>query len=226
MKEMETAVVNAFNNLADTGVINEIITSSVERCVKSIIEDCLRPYSDFGDHLKETIKNTLNINIENLCLGGYNDFILKVIKAKLDATVFEEGRKQIESNLEELLAPAPKEIKFSELIEDFKKFAIDKEVELDDRITLNICKLSSLSFIYFDEESGKSDYQCKFQITINEKDHTINSIEIDGDKYREKLFIGKLYDFERDLFQLYAAGTKLIPDFDEVDPYYPDREEY
>ncbi|MGI0118276.1 hypothetical protein [Zooshikella sp. RANM57] len=226
MKEMETAVISAFNNLADTGVINEIIASNVERSVKSAVEDCLEPYSDFGGQLKEAIKKALNINMESLYLGGYNDFILKVIKAKLDAIVFEEGRKQIESNLEELLAPAPKEIKFSELIEDFKQYVVNKEDELDDHITFNFKKLSSLSLIYFDEESGKSNYQCKFKITVNEEDHTINSIEIDDVKYGEKLFIGKLYSFERDLFQLYTAGTKLILDFDDVDPYYPECEEY
>jgi hypothetical protein len=154
-----------------------------------------------------------------LGLAGYNDIILKIVKEKLDNGIEAFGKAQIEKDLEELLKAPPAEIKLSELIEQMKSRA---RGDHDSECTCLIEWGSNDGWgrVYLDEGSAKSRRDCKYELAFT-KDGEIYSFSIDGRDPSKKMFCGPFYAFERTLFQMYAAKTKLIMDKGEVNTYYP-----
>lgn len=219
MKELETAIVAAFTKMAETGAIEKIVAEKIAKTVDSILDDALRSYSDFGKQLKETINASLHVDMKGLSLTGYNDIILKIIKAKLDNSIEIVGAARIEKELEELLAAPPAEIKLSELVEQLKNGRTGGDWYQCTCI-VDWGSNDGWGRIYLDEDGDKSKRDCDHELAFT-KDGEIYSISIDGRDPSKKLFIGPFYSFERSLFQMYVAKTKLIVDENEVETYYP-----
>ncbi|WP_198364066.1 hypothetical protein [Burkholderia ubonensis] len=113
----------------------------------------LRSDSDFGKQLSEHVKKAVQVDFSNLGIPGYNDLILKIILQRVDASLNEQIEKHVTSQLDELLAPAPEEIKLSELVADFIKFQADKQLyscscDLPERITLLVETSGSYSALF------------------------------------------------------------------------------
>jgi hypothetical protein len=231
MQELQNAVANAFANVVAAGTIEKAIEEKLSKTITSIIDDELRSYSDFGKSLSEQVKAALAVDFSNLGIPGYNDLILKVVRRQVDAHVNSVIATQVESQLTELLESAPESITLTQLVAEFIKDRSDYHgcsCDGPDEITLVVDGSSSVDGyhnIYLDEEGGKSKYSCAIQIATN-KEHTVYSLKIDDRDPKKTLFVGPLYNFERRLFQMYAAGTKLIIDAteDDIDTSYPGRD--
>lgn len=226
MKELETAITQAFANIVASGAIEKAIQNNLEATITGAIENHLRQYSDFGKALSKHIGTALNVDMDSLKLPGYNDLILKIIRQNVETHADKMIAQQINEQMAALLAPPPAEIKLSALIEDFIKFAVERNF-FDDhtpqRISLHVEKSSSgYHHIYFDKESGKARYECAYVLN-SDNEGKLYSININNKDVSKQLFVGALHAFERALFQMYAAGTKLIVDgsADDIDTYYP-----
>jgi len=219
MKELEKAVIDAFNKMAAEGAIEKIVTERVTKTVESILDDALKSYSDFGKQLKEVVTKSLHVDMQSLNLTGYNDIILKIIKAKLDNSIEIVGAERIKKELEDLLATPPAEIKLSQLVEQLKKGNYDSNNECCTCI-VEWGSTDGWGHIYLDEGEDKRSKDCDHHLAFT-REGEIYFISIDGRDPSKKLFIGPFYDFERSLFQMYVAKTKLIVDEDEVDTCYP-----
>nr|WP_231753739.1 hypothetical protein [Burkholderia savannae] len=231
MKELEQAVSTAFSNIVAAGAIEKAIEEKLAKTITSIIDEELRSYSSFGERLKEHVKTALQVDFHNLGLPGYNNLILKVIRQQVDAQLNATIATQIEQQMKELLAPAPAEIKLSQLVEEFiKDEHTDRQYrscscDESDRITLIVREESGLvskfCHIHLDNEHGTESHNCPYQINVH--DGRVYSVQIDRKDPSKTLFVGPMHGFKRRLFQLYAAGTKLIIDGDEnsINTYYP-----
>ncbi|WP_325753522.1 hypothetical protein [Burkholderia pseudomallei] len=234
MKELQQAVSTAFSNIVAAGAIEKAIEEKLTKTITSIIDDELRSYSTFGEQLKEHVKTALQVDFRNLGLPGYNDFILKVVRQQVDAQLDATIATQIEQQMKELLAPAPAEIKLSQLVEEFiKDEHTDRQYsscscDESDRITLIVRAESGFTskfhHIYLDGEYGTESHDCPYRIDVH--DGRVYSIQLDRKDPSKTLFVGPMRGFKRRLFQLYAAGTKLIIDGDEnsINTYYPGRD--
>ncbi|AOJ07622.1 hypothetical protein [Burkholderia mayonis] len=234
MKELEQAVSTAFANIVAAGAIEKAIEEKLAKTITSVIDEELRSYSTFGERLKEHVKTALQVDFHNLGLPGYNDLILKVIRQQVDAQLNATIATQIEQQMKELLTPAPAEIKLSQLVEEFiKDEHTDRQYrscscDESDRITLIVREesgfVSKFCHIYLDKEHGTEPHNCPFQIDVH--DGRVYSVQIDRKDPSKTLFVGPMHGFKRRLFQLYAAGTKLITDGDEnsINTYYPGRD--
>lgn len=228
MKELEQVVSNAFSNIVTAGVIEKAIEEKLTKTITSIINDELQSYSEFGKQLNEHVKRAVKVDFSQLGIPGYNDLILKIIRQRVDANLNKQIEKHVTEQLDELLAPAPDEIKLSELVADFIKFQAEKQsyscsCDLPERITLGVSTDGSFTHVYLDKEHGSDRYECPWRIdTMDGRVYSVRINEIDP---KNALFIGPMYGFERKLFQLYAAGTKLVidADVDEIDTSYPGR---
>jgi hypothetical protein len=231
MQELQQAVANAFANVVAAGTIEKAIEEKLSKTITSIIDDELRSYSDFGKSLHEHVKASMAVDFSNLGLPGYNDLILKIVRRQVEAQVNATIAAQIEPQLTELLSPAPAEITLTQLIAEFIKDRSDYHgcsCDSPDQITLIVEGSESVDgyhHIYLDEEEGKSKYSCAIQIATN-KESEVYSLKIDDRDPKKALFVGPLYNFERRVFQMYAAGTKLIVDGNEdsIDTHYPGRD--
>ncbi|OAB19877.1 hypothetical protein AQ853_11680 [Burkholderia pseudomallei] len=234
MKELQQAVSTAFSNIVAAGAIENAIEEKLTKTITSIIDEELRTYSTFGEQLKERVKAALQVDFHNLGLPGYNDLILKIIRQQVDAQLNATIETQIEQQMKELLAPAPAEIKLSQLVEEFiKDEHADRQYrscsrDESDRITLIVSAesgfISKFHHIYLDSEYGTKSHDCPYQIDVH--DGRVYSVQIDQKDPSKALFVGPMHGFKRRLFQLYAAGTKLIIDGDEnsINTYYPGRD--
>jgi len=226
MKEMESAVVAAFTTMAESGALQKIIEEKVAKTVSDCVGNVLSSYSDFGKALSEHVKGALNVDFKELGLVGYNEIVLKIIKTKLTDSINTVGKQRIEKELSELLVDPPAEIKLSALVDQFKE-RLDREDRRSSRITciVDTSDLTGLcpgyAHVFIDKKSGTSKYSCQIQIDVTPTGE-VYGLKIGGQDIKNTLFLGPHFGFERSLFQMYAAGTKIIVDDDEVNDYFGD----
>jgi len=228
MKEIETAVTAAFTTMAASGALQKVIEENVVRAVSECVKNTLGSYSDFSKALNEHVKAALNVDFRELGLTGYNEIVLKIIKTKLADSINSVGVQRLEKEMGELLVDPPAEIKLSDLVEQFKE-SLDRYDQRDNRITCDVNTAGSTGIcpgyahIYMDKESGKSRHGCGIQIDVTPTGEVFG-LKISGTDIKNTLFVGPHFGFERSLFQLYAGGTKILVDSDDVDDYYGDED--
>jgi hypothetical protein len=216
MPDMTEAVNNAFTAMVNSGKLEAIITDKLEESVASAVSNALHSHSDFGNQLKQHIKSAISVDFKNLGIAGYNDFIAKVIKKKMDECLNKEAKKLIEGEISRLLQPAPASIKLSELIAAFRE---DNQEEANDHqwdsFTVNIgeSRYGSIT-VEFDKEPCKDEYKCDVRFCVQEKECRIFALKVDEVDYEKQMFLGSLRGFDLFIFQLYASGTNLIIDVD------------
>lgn len=218
MKELEVAMQVAFDRMVKAGKLDQIVEAKVQKAVEEVVSDAFSYNSPFRESLKEHLKNNITVDLSSIGLGAYNDFILKVIKAKLDASVFRFAEKQIGETMDKLLKPAPVEIKLSELVEQFKEFVHNDE-DRDGGISCHIESsetISGYSTVRLDSKPRVAARDCRYDIALNKNGEVYRiALPYTGD-ITKKIFAGPFYRFEQTLFQLYAAKTRLILDEDDV----------
>jgi site-specific DNA-cytosine methylase len=143
MQELQQAVSNAFANVVAAGTIEKAIEEKLTSTITSIINEELRSYSDFGKALSEQVKAAMQVDFSNLELPGYNDLILKLIRAQVEHQASTSIAAQVEAQMKELLAPAPAEIKLSELVEEFITFTSKADTTV---VTSHLLKLRNNQF--------------------------------------------------------------------------------
>lgn len=231
MEQLNTAVTAALADMAANGTIEKIITDKVEKTVESAINDALRSYSDFGKQVKEAVKESLKVNAEDISLPQYNQFILNVVRGKIEEQINIVGKERIEKDLEELLSGAvPETLKLSKLVEQFKEFVHnDEHGDHDDEVTVLIHRSRGLTDgywrVYLDKEAGKEKYYCEYSLAMD-KEGKVYAMSVEGKDIDKTLFIGRFNTFAKTLFQIYAAGTKIELDHEAVDMYHTDYDEY
>ncbi|HDR8933005.1 hypothetical protein [Burkholderia vietnamiensis] len=229
MNELEQAVSTSFANIVASGAIEKAIEAQLTKTITSIIDDQLRSYSDFGEKLKEHVKESLQVDFQGLGLPGYNDLILKIVRKKVAALTEQSIAESIEKQMADLLTPAPKEIKLSELVERFINHHAERfscSCDGPDRITLRVEESQYGSrWISLDKAEGTREYDCEIRFGVSDQDGRMFGLRLDKREIEKTLFIG-FYGFEREIFQLHAAGSKLIidGDSDSINTYYPGRD--
>ncbi|TWA71871.1 hypothetical protein FBZ84_101137 [Azospirillum baldaniorum] len=228
MQQFEDAVTAAVRSMSESGAIQKIIEAKVGETVERVIGDAVRPYSDFGKALEKAVEGALKIDASQLGLAGYNHAVLEIVRRKLESAVMTAGAKQIEADLDRLLSgPVPAEISLSKLVDDFKEWARDDAHgdDYDSHVTVIVEPIKySSRWIYFDKGAEKSWYDCAFSLLVRE-DGTLSSARIGRNKdVTNTLFLGELAGFERTLFQMHTAKTRIVVDTEEPDTWQPERE--
>jgi hypothetical protein len=221
MKDFENAVAVATREAIASGLLKEIVGKTVRKSITGIVEEVLSSYSPFGKQLKESLAAELCIDPGKLGLAGYNQTVLAIIRQKLDHAINEVATKKLAADLEEMLGDAaPKEIRLSELVKQFKQWVAERAArapgEHSCTIILEPSEYSS-RFLYLDPKKGSAKYACEFSMLIGKEDGAVSCCRIGGIDTKKDLFAGVLYGFPRTFFQMYAAGTKVLIDQEEFD---------
>lgn len=207
MDDLKSAVSTAFSNVVASGAIEQAIEKQLASTISSLIQNELREYGDFGKAIKERVQQAVGVNLDRMDLPSYNDLILQIIRRQLDGAMHSEAAKQIEANMAKLLERAPASITLEKLVEDF--IDAHKEDRAGQDFTLLIDRKYRTTYVCLDVESGKSEYQCDFRLGVS-SDGEVYHLAFGGKEVSKSLFMGPFYGFERALFQLYSAKTKLI----------------
>jgi hypothetical protein len=229
MKTINDIVIEKIAAISESGAIEQAIEDALKSSVNSIIETQLSKYSNFGKAVGKAIEESIKIDPANFNLPSYNNLILELIRRSVDNHMTESLSKRVEEDMREILSAPEKEVKLSELIDEFIKQEVDHNYSCDlpDEMTLHLEKTSFGYWnIFFDKDSCVSKYQCAYRISVTEKGE-VYSVQIDGKDPKKSLFMGRFYGVEKRIFNLYASGAKLIVDgecAEDFDISYPEQE--
>lgn len=231
MKALEQVVADSFAKLIAAGTIEAAIEKKLAECVTSAIDDGMRSYGEFGKQIKEHVSKALQVNFENLTLPSYNDFILKIIRKNIEANMNSAVTAKMAQDLAEMMTPAaPESVTLEKLIAQFIKYETEEDgSNAGDKISFHLEESQhGFRYVYFDKDSNREKHRCDYRIGVDDKDGRIFTMTIDRKDISKTLFVGQLYDFERTLFQMYTAGTKLIIEqdahADDFDLHFPERD--
>lgn len=212
--EIEKIIQQQFGEIVESGFVEMKIRENLEKTIASIINDCLKSYSDFGKEVKEKVKQSLSIGNMDLKLPEYNQLVCNWITEMINTTLISTGKKQIEENIKKFFKPLEKsEYKISEIIEKFIDDLDESDCEDITFIRNKSDTVDGYIHYYFDKNSNIAQYSCDYQIWIN-KDGVWNVI-IASEKASE-MKTAVLYGFDSFLFQLYACKVKIIDDYEDV----------
>lgn len=215
MQQITDAMITAMDKMITEGVIEKMLTEQLEKTIVGALESAFKTYSPFGKALSAHIESALQVDFQHLHLERYHDFILKFIQGQLAANLTATAEKHLGERLSELLQPPPAEITLSSVVAQFIEYvSVDHRRDDDsEEIALFVEHTNyGFSHIYMDVKSDERQHGCRYQLDV--KDGHVYSVKIDGDTPHNQIFLGPLYSFERTLFGLYMAKTKLIFDCD------------
>lgn len=212
--DLNVIVNNTLSELKEEGYVEKIVKKQLEKTIQDIIEDSLRSWSDFGKELKQQVQEQMNFNLEKLDIPSYNHVVMNIIKNELERSVHEEGAKQIQESIQDLLGTAKKEYKLSELIKEIVEHDCElNELDYDDykEITVIVEDKYGSKYVYIDPEEDKPWYQCKYKLVLDD-DLTVRRAEIGEKSFDNKVIMGGLFGVDATIFKMWIRKSKLIID--------------
>jgi hypothetical protein len=119
--DFRQTVIDSFDQMVESGKLREFVADAVAKTTKSIIETETREYSEFGKKIAEGVRNALALH-GNVDLPSYNQTIVNLVRLQVQSYAETSIQKQVAKALEELLVPAPAEIKLSVLVEQYRDY--------------------------------------------------------------------------------------------------------
>jgi uncharacterized protein (DUF2267 family) len=227
LDQLTEAVTSAFTRVIASGAIEQAIEKNLSETISGLIREQLKSYSPFAKLLQEQVSKAMQVDFTRLDLPTYGDMILKIIRAKVDAEAGSQFAKNLEAQLSELLVAAPEEVSLTALVDQFKEHYADRYAggNQHEKITLIVGDNDYGSqWIYMDAVPDKDKYGCAVRFLVSNQDGKISALRLDQKEVEKTIFVGPLYGFERSLFQMHTAGTKLTGLDADIDTYYPGRD--
>jgi hypothetical protein len=225
---LKLAIDAAVERLIASEAIEAAIQQQIAKTVIEVVTHELRPYSEFGKLVTEKVKQALVFHDETLALPSYNACILQILRAQVEQRTNAIIQQQIVEQMDNLLEPAPESITLSALVQKF----IDRQREEQHagcvcfgemgQISLHVKEDRTAGFwtLCLDGRKDKTDHECEIRIGVY-KD-SLYHLTFHNATVEKQMFAGPFYGFERMLFQMRAAGTKLLRDCDpsEIETSY------
>lgn len=198
------------------GAMEQAITKQVDQLIANCASDAFRTYSDLGKAISKQLTAAIMPNIDNLSdMPTYHHFVTN--RLKLAAQDFYDTRlaEVLDKELAEIMSEVPEQITLSwlvkELIEDAQSYG-----EPDgEHITLKIEPSSSQNFlmVYLDKSEGTNQRDCSIRLHLHDKDktgkHEIIGLNVDDIKAGDRLCMGRMYSFEKKLFNVFAMKGQI-----------------
>jgi hypothetical protein len=227
MQDLQKLVADSFSKIVLSGVIEQSIEKKLTETINSSIESELREYSDFGKAIKEQVKKSLQVDLSAMNLPSYGDMVLNIVRKTVKAATDASIAKHVEETLSQIFEAPPDEITVSKIVADFIEYSRNDggcDCDVQEKISLHIENSRyGVRWVSMDKDANKSEYQCAYRFGVDNKDGKIIGLRIDEKEVENRLFVGKFYSFERNLFQMYTCGTKVVIDAEayDIDTSYP-----
>lgn len=218
--DFRTAVIESLDRLIASGAIEKAIEATLAKTIATVLEHELRSYSDFGKQIEEAVKQSLAIR-GDLDLPAYNDTLLQILRRQVETQTNAVLEQQVVSRMKELLTPAPESITLTKLVEAFMEQVKDHTDsgcvcygEGEYGVSVDVTQDGYFGHIRLADEPDAKKWD--IDIGFSNREQTIYSLRL-GAETEGRIFAGPFYNFERLLFQMKAAGTKIVIDCDPAD---------
>lgn len=206
------------------GALEEAIIKKVDSLIESTADDVFRSYSDLGKALKEKMTKAIMPQLEKMDdLPTYHDFVLNRLKVAAQGFYDSRLTEVLDKEFEEIMAEVPENITLSYIVNSLLEEA-QEDNEYEGEITLIIEDFKdkhdwkfgdygdSLS-VYIDKEPNQDSRHCAYDLHLSKDKETgkydILSIRVDDKKPGESLSMGRLYNMEKILFNVYAMKGRI-----------------
>ena len=206
------------NEKIQAGALEVAISKKVDSLIEDTAENVFRSYSDLGKALKEKMTKAIMPQIESLDdLPTYHDFVLNRLKTAAQGFYDSRLTEVLDKEFAEILAEVPEKITLSYIVNSLLEEAQgDNEPEGEITLIINEDNHSNdgrwLS-VHIDKEADKEKYNCAFDLHLSKDKETgkyeILSIKVDDKKAGESLAMGRLYNMEKILFNVYAMKGQI-----------------
>lgn len=221
---LESALASAFEQTKIENLLKEQLSLLVDLQIK----EQLSRYGEFSKVVAKSINELFPHKIDLEGMAVWNHAIKKAIQDRVNAVNDERIAQAILPMLEEVLASPPKEMKLSDLVNRAVEFWKSDDALFDttsDRPSIIIRRSNSVDgywMLGLDKDYGKDIHNCEIFMQVS-SDGKIFGLRIDRKEIgtrNKTVWAGPFYSFERDIFMLYACGTKLILDEENFDDVY------
>lgn len=201
-----------------SGAVEQAIAKQVDKLIEDAASDCMRSYSDFGKALKEQFTKAIMPALDSISdLPTYHEYVTN--RLKLATQNFYDTRLAavLDKELTELLTELPEQITLSWLVEQMVKWSREDNDDYEGNITLIIRPTfdwsnTSMS-VFLDKEPDQSERSCAYDMHLSLDKESgkweMLSLRVNGKKAGENLSIGRLYSFDKILFNVYAMKGKI-----------------
>lgn len=205
------------------GAIEEAVTKRVDGLIESVADDVFRSYSEVGKAIKDAMTKAIVPQLERIGdLPVYHDFVIN--RLKLAANNFYDQRLAavVDAELKEIFTELPEQITLSWLIDQLIEDAKSDDGDYEDQITLIVqdkgdqytwSKSGDYVDVYLDKEADKSQRDCEFDLHLARNRETgkydLLGLRINGKSAGEQLSVGRIYKYEKMLFNLYTMKGQI-----------------
>jgi hypothetical protein len=228
--DLNVIINNALIELKEERFLENTVKTHLKKTLESVVSDALRSYSTFGKKLSAEVESLLDINLKELDLPSYNQLILTTIKEHIDAMIKDEGLNHMKEQLDSLLVHTKDEYLLSEIM----KMLVEEIPDLSDigydeyhEMTLIVdTDFSLTTYIYFDAESKKSQYDCKYALQVSTKTNQVVGVKVRNSRYDldkgnkefdSRTIMSGLHGLEQLFFKMYSRKVKVIIDEDDCE---------
>lgn len=220
--DMNKLATDKMNELLTNGKFNEIIEKSLVKMMESACDSVFSTYGDIAKSVQATIKENVKIDLNQIDFATYNHNLSVIVKSTIESILNKNGIEKVKELISDQIGgDIPKEIKLSDLMEKLKEDIFNSSDDKDGgEISLYVEDgRDGYHWLHFDPSSNKSKHSCKYAVLTN-KENKFANIKIGGVDRSKSLMLGSAYGFDMLMFQLYAAGSTIIIDEDDVNLSY------
>lgn len=206
------------NEKIQAGALEIAISKKVDSLIEETANDVFCSYSDLGKALKEKMTKAIMPQLENLDdLPTYHDFVLNRLKVAAQGFYDSRLTEVLDKEFAEIMAEVPENITLSYIVNSLLEGA-QEDGDGEGEITLIIEENNYSSggrwlSVYIDKEADQDKHSCDFDLHLSKDNDTgkydILGIRVDNKKPGESLAMGRLYNMEKILFNVYAMKGQI-----------------
>jgi hypothetical protein len=220
---IDKAIINATEELMKSDKFKSDLQTTLENSLKKQIESSLQ-WGKASDLLKEKIEEGLLNSLENVSVPKMFTYIQRIVKDTTNKYYKDIAEVHLVKEIEQALAPAPKEITIQGLLDlllertknQYKECPCDYDENQRPEIEYKTDKDFYTLILWLTGKTTQS-----YLSSIRRDNHFDIEIRI----YKDKIFVNPfklsdgnmLWDEIREVFMMYAQGTKIL-DAETFDP--------
>lgn len=201
--------------------IRKLIDKKIDEAVQSAVDEEFRYGGNLKKQLTSAVSGALSIG-DKIDVPAYGVMVMALLREKLDANISEMLNVKLASEMQDLLQIAPKELKFSSVIEKLTEHAkefgggsgwgkIAVFIEESDSSVL-----AGHYHVGIDPDGDtRKRYECDTQFYVDAAGK-ISSLTVNKRDVGKVIGMAPYWGYQKMIFSAYACGSKLI--MDELDP--------
>jgi len=221
MKEIQEIINAKVKEMVEGGVITKLIETSIEKAITNALEAQFESWGSVTKSLNESFEVGLQINTRDLPFETYNEQMLVAVKSKMGAAFQGAASEKFMSEIDKMLAPAPKQMTINKLVESIVGLwktgepwdadGLDEYATVE--ITENDYPLGGFNVKMWKQKESRYGSSCPEDVHLFIPNETIRI------NHNHRYNPTCLTEHDAFVFKLYAAGTKItgLADFDECD---------